>query len=198
VQPPAATVQRPGAPLLIKRVAGHFDLVVLLQPPGRLEEAVVTVAGDRPLLLLTMSLQLPASCPQPLLASTRAGDRRPRLERHILSVRVAADGPAFAFCNPPLRVRQRLPAALRGAQLLGQLIAALVAVELVLAAVGFFRLTEDLADDLAVDALGWIFVPSIVITPTDTNPASRHRPSTSSNRSAISDSCRRRNSAIVE
>jgi hypothetical protein len=46
--------------------------------------------------------------------------------------------------------------------------------------------------------LALIFVPSIVITPTDTNPASRHKPSTSSNSPAISASWRRRNSAIVE
>ena len=49
-----------------------------------------------------------------------------------------------------------------------------------------------------IDAFALIFVLSIAITPTDTNPASRQRSSTSSNSSPISASWRRRNSAIVE
>jgi hypothetical protein len=75
----------------------------------------------------------------------------------------------------------------------------------VLGLVDFFGLTQDLPDQISIravlisiDASALIFVPSIVITPTDTRPASRHRPRTSSNNSSISRSCRRRNSAIVE
>ena len=48
------------------------------------------------------------------------------------------------------------------------------------------------------DAFARIFVPSIAMIPTSTNPASSHSSSTALNSSAIARSCRRRNSAIVE
>ena len=61
--------------------------------------------------------------------------------------------------------------------MLGQLIAALLAIELVLLAVDPGGLLEDLLRDLPVitvgvlDAFACTFVPSTAITPTFTNPA---------------------------
>jgi hypothetical protein len=66
--------------------------------------------------------------------------------------------------------------------LLGQLVAALGAVEVVLATVDLGRLGEDLARDLAesrfasLDASAAILVPSIATTPTDASPARAHTP----------------------
>jgi hypothetical protein len=88
--------------------------------------------------------------------------------------------------------------------MLGQLVPALVAVELVLTALDLRRLSQDLARDLTevavrpIDALAAMFVPSIATTPTDTSPARAHSPSTPENTSPSGRSCRQRNSAIVE
>jgi hypothetical protein len=87
---------------------------------------------------------------------------------------------------------------------LGQLIAARLAIELVLAAVDLRRLPQDLARGLLIAEIGLraafaaTFVPSIATTPTDTSPARRQRPSTPVNSSASASSWRTRNSAIVE
>jgi hypothetical protein len=48
------------------------------------------------------------------------------------------------------------------------------------------------------DAFPWIFVPSTMITPTFTSPASLQSASTSPNKPASAVSCRAQNSAIVE
>jgi hypothetical protein len=90
----------------------------------------------------------------------------------------------LALLDPPLGVRQRLPTPLGSAQLLGQLIAPRLAVKLVFTAVGLLSPTQDLPHHarvravLIIDALALILVPSTMIIPTDTRPASRHSPST--------------------
>jgi hypothetical protein len=86
----------------------------------------------------------------------------------------------------------------------GQLVAALVAVELVFAAVDLRRFFENLPGDLTevtvrVDrGVADIFVPSIATTPTDAKPARLQRPRTPLKTSPSACSWRRRNSAIVE
>jgi len=89
--------------------------------------------------------------------------------------------------------------------MLRRLIAPIGPEQTVLPAIGLLGLLEDVGDQLLVgavratrDAFARIFVPSIEITPTSTNPASSHSSSTKLNSSAIGRSCRRRNSAIVE
>ena len=82
------------------------------------------------------------------------------------------------------RPAEELGAALPGAQLLGQLIPALIAIELILGLIDRLRLRQDLPGDLRksrVDsrlAFPAIFVPSIATTPGLTSPASAHSPST--------------------
>jgi hypothetical protein len=89
------------------------------------------------------------------------------------------------------------------AQLLGQLVAARLAVELVLGRVGRLGLGEDHPPDLVelVIDLGLAFpafrVPSIETTPSRTNPARSQSASTAPNSSANARSCRQTKRAIV-
>jgi hypothetical protein len=103
-----------------------------------------------------------------------------------------------------LGLRQRCTSSFARAQLLGQLVAAFLAVELVFFAIDPVRLSEDLPGDLLVVTRGVIrrarvnLVPSTAITPTLTSPASPHNANTSVNKPASATSWRLRNSAIVE
>ncbi len=102
-----------------------------------------------------------------------------------------------------LGLAQRRATTLRRAQVLWQLIAARISVELILGFVCRSGLGEDFSGDLPVVtfdsglAFAFTFVPSIAITPTFTNPAFAHSESTWEKSSASGTSWRSMKRAIV-
>src|SRR4051794_13783936 len=155
---------------------------LFLQAPARLKQPIAAVLGDRPTLALTRGVQraAPLAHPRPtaLRTSHELGGIELDAHRPLLVGRRVERLIALAaqLC---LGLTQRLAPALSGAQLLGQLVAAPVAVELVLARVDLGRLGQNLARNLpevavgVARALAAIFVPSIATTPTNASPARR-------------------------
>ena len=135
-------------------------------------------------------LKLPATLARPTLASLMTSNdplhikREPilrllmRLRQQLRLVLRLIGGLLLADAA------EELGTPLPGAQLLGQLITTLIAIELILGLIGRDRLRDDLPGDLPksrVDsrlALPAIFVPSIATTPGRTSPACAHNPST--------------------
>jgi hypothetical protein len=158
-------------------------------------------------VLLELALAL-AHPPLPPLGA-RHDPLRVELERHLLGrLRLgpgllAQRGELVLAPELPPRLAKELAPALRRAQLLGQLITARLAIELILGLVGRPGLGEDLARDpveLVVElgaGVPAIRVPSIDTTPGLTNPARSDSLSTSPNSSDNARSCRQRNRAIV-
>ena len=118
-----------------------------------------SAAGDRPRLLLALLIELPATLPQPptpaLLAVDRTltikierNDRLPSVQ-HLASITShLALGVKLALGLP-----QRHPPPLRRGQLLRQLIAARVTVQLILALVVLIHLRQQLARDPLIAAV---------------------------------------------
>src|SRR6476661_804760 len=105
--------------------------MVLLQPSERLEQTVLPVTRDRLSLTLPARLMLAARDPRPLAppsTPTTPTEHQLRIHLHILLGLLRANGACLALLDPPLGVRQRLLATLRGAQLLGQLITTRIAI----------------------------------------------------------------------
>src|SRR3954468_2083637 len=134
-----------------------LDIELFLQAPARLKEPIGAVLGDRSGRALALGLQRAAPLAHPRPTALRARDELARIEldacrpltfgRRLLGRVAVAREALFGLA-------QRLAAALAGAQLLGQLVAARRPVELVLAAVDLGRLGEDLARDLPEIAIG--------------------------------------------
>ena len=127
------------------------------------------------------------------------------LLRRLALPRLALLRLALSLRDPPLGIPQSRLASFRRAQLLGQLITPSLAVKLVLPTICLLRLTQDLQRDLAIRAVLIHRRVRLDLRPVDRDHPDRHQPSlpaqspsTSSNSPAISGSCRRRNSAIVE
>jgi hypothetical protein len=100
-------------------------------------------------LALALGIKPPAAFAQPRPSALRPRDERLRIEldRHPAGVLVARLG-RFAFALPAfLRLAKRLAAALAGAEVFGQLVAALGAVALILATIDLRRFLEDFARD---------------------------------------------------
>ena len=124
--------------------------MVLLQPFKRADHPVVAIARNRRALACPVGFQLAARDPQPLDPAAATQNRTAQHRSLQIDLQLLGFGlglvirrAAFALSQPPLRVRQRLAAGLRGAQLLGQLITAIVAVELVLALVDLLGFAQD-------------------------------------------------------
>ena len=124
---------------------GQLHCPVAFQSAGGLKQPISPVIGDRTALLLTAAFQLTPTFAHPCLPALLTARGWPEINLPLLrSVeRFIGDGAALALLDAALGVRERLATALRGAQLLGQLIAAPVAVKLVLAAVDLISLPED-------------------------------------------------------
>src|SRR4051794_24739875 len=124
---------------------------LFLQTPARLKQPIGAVPGDRPTLALTLGVQraAPLTHPRPtaLWTSHELGGIELDGHRPLLVGRRVERLVAFA-AQLLLGLTQRLAPALSGAELLGQLVAARRAVELVFAAVDLGRLGKDLARDL--------------------------------------------------
>ena len=95
--------------------------MVLLQPAERLEQTILPITRDRLRLAIAIGFELAARDPQPLTpaiptqhATTK--DRRLEIDLQLGDRPVVADRPSFAFLDPPLRLSERLAAALRGVQ----------------------------------------------------------------------------------
>jgi hypothetical protein len=134
--------------------------VVLLQPPQRLDHPVIAIAPNRPALLGAVGFQLGACDPLPFTPAAAPQNRTAqhrRLEIDLQLLRfglgVVICGASVALSQPAFRVGQRLAAGVGVAQLLGQLIPAIVAVELVLAPVSVFGFAQDVLDQAAVAAV---------------------------------------------
>jgi hypothetical protein len=139
------------APRVIGGVRGAVGVELFLEALARLKQPVRSVLGDRPALALALGVQRAAPLPHPGPTALRSGNElaRVELERHrslalsrFLELLVALAGQAL------LGLAQRLMPTLAGAQLLGQLVPAPVAIELVLARVDLGRLGEDLPREL--------------------------------------------------
>src|SRR3954467_4357665 len=109
---------------------------LFLQTPARPKKPIGAVLGDRPTLALTLGVQRAAPLAHPRPTALRTSHELGRIEldshRPLLLGRRVERLIAFAAQVFP-GLTQRLAPALSGAQLLGQLVAAPVAVELVLA-----------------------------------------------------------------
>src|SRR3954463_14194244 len=121
---------------------------LFLQTPARLKQPIGAVLGDRPTLALTLGVQPPAPLTDPRPTALRTSHELGPIEldghRPLLVGRRVERLVAFAR-QFILGLTQRLAPALSGAELLGQLVAAPVAVALALARVDLGRLGKDLA-----------------------------------------------------
>jgi len=134
-----------------------LDIECFLQAPARLKQPVSPILGNRAAFALALGVEPAAPLTHPSAPALWAGHEPAGVEldsrRLILIGRQLVRLVAFAR-QAFLGLAQRLASALARAQLLGQLVTAPVAVELVLTAVDFGRLGEDLARDLAELAVG--------------------------------------------
>ena len=166
-------------PRLIGRVRGVLGVELFLQAPARLKKPIGTVLGDRAALALALGFQRAAALAHPRAPTLRAGDELPRIEldrRRLLVVRRRLAGVVALAGQALLGLAQRLAAALARAQMLGQLVAALAAVKLVLAPIRLGRLGEDLPRDPAEVAVGVHRRVGRDLRAIDRHHADRHQP----------------------
>jgi hypothetical protein len=134
------------------------DVELLLQAPARLEQPIRPLVRDRARLPFALGVQRAAALAQPRAATLRARHEplRIKLDRDLLvTVTVGRLGRLAALAVEAfLGLAQRLAPPLACAQVLGQLVAALRAVQLVLAPIDLRGLFKDLAGDLAEVAIG--------------------------------------------
>src|SRR4051794_20523525 len=119
---------------------------LFLQTPARLKQPLGAVLGDRPTLALALGVQRAAPLAHPRSTALRAGDELAgiELERDRRLALRRRFGCLVAFAGQALLgLAQRLAPALPGPELLGQLVAAPVAVEIVLAGVDLGGLGKD-------------------------------------------------------
>ena len=122
-----------------------------------LKQPLGTVASDRPALALALGFQRAAALAQPRPATLWARHELPRIELDLDAILVVVGrlGGLLALAvQALLGLSQRLAAALAGAQLLGQLVAAIRPVELILAPVDLGCLAQDCSRDLAEVTVG--------------------------------------------
>jgi hypothetical protein len=111
-------------------VGSQIDPVVLLQATERLKQTILSIARDRLCLALAPRLKLAACDPRPLAppaTPATLAEHQLGIDLDVLLGLLRADRAALALLDPPLGVLKRGLAALRGAQLLGQLIAPRIA-----------------------------------------------------------------------
>jgi hypothetical protein len=180
-------------------------LELFLQAPARLKQPIGAVLGDRAGLALGFQRATLLAHPRPTavwpndeLAGIELDAHRPPLiRRRPVSVVALA-------LEALLDLAQRLAPPFAGPQLLGQLVAALGPVELVLAAVDLGRLGENLARDLSKVTIRVARRVGRHLGPVDRHHPNRHEPDpreqprTPEHTSPSGRSCRQRNSAIVE
>src|SRR4051794_9723173 len=109
---------------------------LFLQTPARLKQPIGAVLGDRPTLALTLGVQRAAPLTHPRPTTLRTSHKLGRIEldaHHPFRVGRRVERLVTFAAQLFLGLTQRLAPALSGAQLLGQLVAAPIAVELVLA-----------------------------------------------------------------
>ena len=153
--------------------------MVLLQATERLEQTVLPIARDRLRLALPPRLELAARDPRPLAppaTPATPAEHQLGIHLHILLGLLRPDRAALALLDPPLGVGERGLAALRGAQLLGQLIAPRIAVELILTPVGLLGLAQDLPDHARVGAVLIHRRVRLDLRPVDHDHPDRHQP----------------------
>jgi hypothetical protein len=68
MQPATTPITRAGAPLLIERVGGQLDLMVLLKAISNVKQPVLAITSDRPSLACAVILQLATRGHKPLTA----------------------------------------------------------------------------------------------------------------------------------
>src|SRR3954454_23400980 len=104
---------------------------LFLQTPARLKQPIGAVLGDRPTLALTLGVQRAAPLTHPRSAALRTSHEVCGIEldaHRALLVDRRVERPVAFAAQLLLGLTQRLAPALSGAQLLGQLVAAPVAV----------------------------------------------------------------------
>ncbi len=175
-QPATEGVARRRAPVLVGLVGRELDLVVLPKPVRALQQTLVAIARDRPARLLAVTLKLAAALAQPLPPAALARHRPLRIDLGHAGRLILNQGATLALGEATLRLGQRGPATLGRAQLLGQLIAAILAVELVLTPVGLFGFTENLLDQPAVGAVLIHRRVRLDLRPVDRDHSDRHQP----------------------
>ena len=120
------------APVLRGGVGGPAGVELLLQAPARLKQPLGAVAGDRAPLALALGFQRAAAFAQPRPAALRARHELLRVELEldpVLVLVITGLGSLVTLVlEALLGLAQRLAATLAGAQLLGQLMAARIAV----------------------------------------------------------------------
>src|SRR4051794_3361162 len=156
--PPRPAAPPPAAPpRLIGRVRCVVEVEFFFQAPAGLKEPIAALLRDRACLSLPFGVERATALADPGAAAFRARDELPRIERdgHRRLVVGGRLGGLSAFAlQTLLGLAQRLAPALARAQMLGQLVTALAAVQLVLAPIRFGRFGEDLPRDLAEVAVG--------------------------------------------
>jgi hypothetical protein len=172
-------VARRRAPAVIVLVGGQVDPMVLLEPLQSLEQAILSITRDRLRQLGAVRLELTARDPRPLAPPATAQDlttEHERFEVHVgICGRALLHRSALALLQPALRVRQRLPATLRRAQRLGQLIApSILPMQPILGLIGLLRLAQDLRDQVPVGAVLIHRGVRLDLRPVDRDHPNRH------------------------
>src|SRR5204863_1468667 len=127
-----------------------------LQPTERLEQTVLPVARNRSRLTLPLLFELAPRNPRPLAPPPTTlipTEHQHWIYLHLSTGLLLADRPPPALHDPALGLLQGGAAALSCAQLLWQLIATRLSVELILATVDLLRLAQNLRDQPPVGAV---------------------------------------------
>jgi hypothetical protein len=197
--------------MLISIVRFALDPQIFLHATLALKQALRARAWDRIGRQAAMLIELVARLAYPPLTPVHPGDDHLGIEHELHTLRFRVSHLHLRVFSSRTLARelrlgfaQRSRSSLTGPQMLRQLIATRLAIELILGSVDLAGLLQDLAGELLVvevavmrRAFAYIFVPSIAITPTFASPACRQSPSTSLNNSARAASWRTRNRAIV-
>jgi hypothetical protein len=136
------------------------DVELSLQAPARLKQPIRPPVRDRARPPFALGVQRAAALAQPRAATPRARHEplRIKLDRDPLVTVTVTVGPLGRLAALAVEafpgLAQRLAPPLACAQVLGQLVAALRAVQLALAPIDLRGLFKDLAGDLAEVAIG--------------------------------------------
>jgi hypothetical protein len=204
---PATQPVARGRPIvLIGLVGAALDVELALEPLRRQHQALAARARDRVRMAPAVRLELALALPQPPLAPlcARHDPLHLALERHLLGrLGLRFLGVGVIAAKPLPGPAEEVATSLRRAQLLGQLIAALFAIELILSLVGRPRLGHDLPGDLIegeVDLRARVARDARAVDRDDApphQPRRSHSLSTSPNRSDNARSWRQIKRAIV-
>ena len=181
LQHPTLRVSRGRAPLVVVLVGGELDPVVLLKPRERLEQTILPITRDRLRLQGAMRFQLAPRDPRPLTPAAATEHLTTEHQRFEIDLgicgRALLHRSALALLQPAFRVRQRLAATLRSAELLRQLIAPpILPVQPILSLIDLLRLAQNLTDQVPIGAVLIHRRVRLDLRPIDRDHPDRHQP----------------------